>query len=130
MNFNEEDFLKALDPNEWHVQETGLNTPTFTARIIPGTGLVLSRNVYSIEEAEALTRFLANNIDIEGVEAPGEFPLDSRFVPGMGIILATTTYSPDQAKILTRFLVDKVGVKPLEPADTDMSWFQPKKVEE
>lgn len=76
-----EDFEEAIQPENW-TEEQILHTPTFEARLQADGTLFLSgpatREGFSAEAAQALTRFLSERVTLPPLEPPYDF---SDFTP-------------------------------------------------
>ncbi len=76
-----DDFEEAVQPEHW-AEEQWLHAPTFQAQLKADGTLYLSgpalREGFSIEEVQALTRFLSERVTLPPLEPPYDF---SDFTP-------------------------------------------------
>ena len=74
--FDNLSFEEELDPKNW-TEETRLHTPTFEALLKADGALWLSgpalREGFSVEAAQALTRFLSERVQLPPLEPPYDF---------------------------------------------------------
>jgi len=74
-------FEEEINPANW-IEETGLHTPTFEAKLLADGTLWLSgaalREGFSVEAVQALTRFLSERVKLPPLEPPYDF---SDFTP-------------------------------------------------
>jgi hypothetical protein len=73
--FNCQEFLEALDPNNWTQESTTLYTPTFAARLAEGQ-LLIAKHDRQLEldasELLALARFLTKYVTLPPEEPPAD----------------------------------------------------------